>query len=210
MSLPISLATVFTFCTLNIGFALIPGPDVICIVTNSMARGRSAGAWVCLGIATALLFHAGCAIAGLSAILLGLPKAYLVVKIAGACYLVWLSVRMIRHPAVIDITPSTSVLDHPFVQGAVTNLLNPKIALFAVAILPQFIDVSRGAVVMQTATLCLLWIVSGTATNLLTAVIAAQMRRVLLARPRVFKRMQQMAGIILFGLAARIAFDRVR
>jgi threonine/homoserine/homoserine lactone efflux protein len=210
MSLPISLSTLVAFCILNVGFALIPGPDVLCIVSNSLQRGRRAGWGVCAGMATAQLFHATCATLGLSAVLLAVPTAYLAVKTAGALYLAWLGVRMIRRPASIESAPQATPFSQPFAQGALSTLLNPKIALFAVSILPQFLDATRSDVVAQTIALCGLWIGSGTAMNLITATVAAQTRGLLRARPRVFERMQQAAGAALLALAARIAVERTR
>lgn len=210
MTAPISAATALAFCVINVGFALIPGPDVLCIVSNAVARGRRAGWGVCMGIACALLFHATCAVAGLSALLLAVPTAYLAVKIGGALYLAWIGVRLIRQPVRLAAERAPTLLAHPFAQGAMTNLLNPKIALFAAAILPQFIDPARGHVALQTAALAALWIASGTAMNLVTATAAAQLRHLLLARPRLFERMQQAAGAALLALAARIALDKAR
>ena len=210
MSLPISLSTLIAFSVLNVGFALIPGPDVLCIVSNSIARGWRAGWLVCTGIATALLFHATCATLGLSAVLLAVPTAYVAVKTAGALYLAWIGVRMIRRPARLEPALRPNALSHPFAQGALTNLLNPKIALFAVSILPQFLDATRPDTVAQTVALCALWIATGTATNLVTATAAARARGLLRARPRLFERMQQAAGAALVGLAARIAAERAR
>jgi len=191
-------------------FALIPGPDVLCILSNSIARGTRAGVLVCLGIATGCLFHVACATLGLSMLLLAVPMAFFVVKLCGAAYLAWLGWRMLRHPADISSVAKPGPLASPFIQGALSNLLNPKIALFFVAILPQFIVPANGSPGLQAFLLGLLSIASGTAVNLVTASLGARTRRFLLARERLFRRIQQVAGGLLIGLGLRVALDRAR
>jgi threonine/homoserine/homoserine lactone efflux protein len=206
----IETSTLIAFTLLNIGFALIPGPDVLCILSNSVARGQRAGASVCLGIATGCLFHVACAALGLSAILLAVPTAFFVVKLAGALYLLWLGWQMLRHPLPVAGAPNASLLRSPFVQGVLSNILNPKIAIFFVAILPQFIAPERGNVAGQALLLGLVSIASGTAVNLVTAALGAKVRNFLLARERWFKRLQQAAGCVLIGLGLRVALERAR
>jgi threonine/homoserine/homoserine lactone efflux protein len=193
-------------------FALIPGPDVVCILGNAIGRGARAGAQVCLGIATACLFHVACATLGLAALLLAVPTAFLAVKLAGAAYLCWMGVQMLRAPASIDGLQSSGAApsrwNAPFVQGALSNLLNPKVALFFVAILPQFIDPARGNPALQALVLGLVSIASGTAVNLVTAALGARARRFLLARQKLFQRAQQAAGGLLIGLGVRVAVQK--
>ena len=206
----IDTSTLVAFTLLNIGFALIPGPDVLCILSNSVARGHRAGASVCLGIATGCLFHVACAAFGLSAILLAVPTAFFVVKLAGALYLLWLGWQMLRHPLPVHGAAHASMLRSPFLQGVLSNLLNPKIAIFFVAILPQFIVPERGDVGAQALVLGLVSIASGTAVNLVTAALGARARAFLLARERWFRRLQQAAGGMLIVLGLRVALERAR
>lgn len=203
-------STLLAFTLLNMSFALIPGPDVVCILGNAISRGAKAGMQVCLGIATACLFHVACATLGLAALLLAVPAAFLAVKLAGAAYLAWMGFQMLRAPASIDslqaATPSR--WNAPFVQGALSNLLNPKIALFFVAILPQFIEPANGRPALQALVLGLVSIASGTAVNLVTAALGARARRFLLARQKLFQRAQQAAGGLLIGLSVKVAVQK--
>jgi threonine/homoserine/homoserine lactone efflux protein len=204
----IAFSTLIAFTLLNMSFALIPGPDVICILSNSISRGARAGYLVCFGIASACLFHVTCASLGLTAVLAAIPSAFLVVKAIGAGYLIWLGWQMLRHPSGSAVSASSGSLRSPFVQGALSNLFNPKIAIFFLAILPQFIQPSHGHPGLQAAILGLVSIVSGTAVNLVTATLGARARQFLVSRDRLFKRFQQASGALLIALAARVAVEK--
>lgn len=202
--------TLLAFTLLNMSFALIPGPDVICILTNSVSRGSRAGAKVCAGIACAAMVHVTAASLGLTAFFAAVPTAFLAVKAVGAVYLVWLGWQMLRSPASLGSQPSSSAWASPFAQGAVSNLLNPKIAIFFLAILPQFIDPALGSPGLQAAVLGGVSIISGTAVNLCTAVLGGRARQWLIARPMLFRRFQQFAGGALVGLGFKVALERAR
>jgi threonine/homoserine/homoserine lactone efflux protein len=204
-------STLLAFTLLNMSFALIPGPDVICILTNSVSRGSRAGALVCAGIACAALVHVAAASLGLTAFLAAVPTAFLVVKVAGAIYLVWLGWQMLHAPVPLSSQAfNGSRWSSPFAQGALSNLLNPKIALFFLAILPQFVDPSLGHPGLQAAILGFVSIVSGTAVNLCTAALGGRTRQWLAAKPRLFQRFQQIAGAALVGLGIKVALERAR
>lgn len=204
----IAPGTLLAFVLLNMGFALIPGPDVLCILSNAIGRGAKAGYLVCLGIASACLFHVACAALGLTAILAAVPTAFRVVKLLGAAYLGWLGWRMMRSPGLPAPDARTGRLQAPFVQGALSNLLNPKIAIFFLAVLPQFVEPRNGHPGLQALLLGLASIASGTLVNLVTATLGARVRHLLAARGRWFQRFQQASGAVLIGLAARVAVDR--
>ena len=202
--------TLLAFTLLNMSFALIPGPDVVCILTNSVARGVAAGMKVCLGIACGALVHVAAASLGLTAFLAAVPTAFLAVKAAGAVYLMWLGWQMLRHPVAVSAGAPASRWSSPFAQGALSNVLNPKVAIFFLAILPQFIDPARGHPGLQAVVLGLVSIASGTAVNLCTAALGGRARQWLLRRPRVFQRFQQAAGAALVGLGIKVALERAR
>jgi threonine/homoserine/homoserine lactone efflux protein len=208
----IDSATLLAFTLLNVGFALIPGPDVICILTNSVTRGTRAGAAVCVGIACAALLHVAAASLGLTAFLAAVPTAFVAVKAAGAAYLGWLGWQMLRHPVRLNAAAedTASRWRTPFAQGAVSNLLNPKIAIFFLAVLPQFVDPSRGHPGLQAALLGIASIVSGTAVNLCTAALGGRARRWLAARPLPLQWLQQAAGAALLSLGVKVALERAR
>lgn len=202
--------SLLAFTLLNMSFALIPGPDVICILTNAVARGERAGMLVCAGIACAALVHVAAASLGLTAFLAAVPTAFFAVKIIGAVYLAWLGLQMLRSPAGLHTEPTDRRWASPFAQGAVSNLLNPKIAIFFLAILPQFIDPSLGHPGLQAAVLGVVSIVSGTAVNLCTAALGGKAGRWVAAKPLVLHRFQQFAGAALIALGIKVAFERAR
>lgn len=206
----IESTTLIAFTLLNISFALIPGPDVVCILTNSVSRGATAGMKVCLGIACAALVHVAAAALGLTAFLAAVPAAFLAVKAVGAAYLVWIGWQMLRSPAAVGMEPRATRWSSPFAQGALSNLLNPKVAIFFLAILPQFIDPSQGHPGWQAAILGLVSIASGTLVNLCTAMLGGRARQWLLSKPRFFQRFQQLAGAALMGLGVKVALERAR
>lgn len=143
--------TFIVFGATSLALLLVPGPAVFYIVTRSIADGRRAGAVSMLGIEAGGLVHVVAAALGVSALLASSAAAFTVVKYLGAAYLIFLGVRqLLRPPAEVDAAGvpamSTSRL---FWQGVVVQVLNPKVALFFLAFLPQFIDPSRGAVTPQ-------------------------------------------------------------
>ncbi|PTT87060.1 hypothetical protein DBR42_12440, partial [Pelomonas sp. HMWF004] len=147
---------------------------------------------------------------GLTAVLAAVPAAFVVVKLVGALYLAWLGWQMLRRPASPGAPPANGRGTSPFAQGAVSNLLNPKIAIFFLAVLPQFIEPAQGRPALQAAMLGLVSIASGTAVNLCTAALAGRARGWLLVQPRLFRRFQQLAGGALIGIGLKVALERVR
>lgn len=206
----IDASTLVAFLLINTSFALIPGPDMMCILTNSITRGTSAGVKVCAGIASGTLVHVTAATLGLTAFLAAVPTAFFVVKAAGAAYLVWLGWHMLRRPVAMGAALPQSRWKSPFAQGAISSLLNPKIAIFFLAILPQFVHPAQGHPGLQAAVLGLVSVLGTLAVNTCTATLSGQARRWLLAKPRIFQRFQQAAGGVLIGLGLKVAFERSR
>ena len=132
----------------------MPGPNLIYIVTRSVDQGRGAGVASALGVETATLVHIAAAAAGLSAALASSAAAFTVVKYAGAAYLVFLALRAFRargDERQAGRAPAAG--RRVFAQGVITNILNPKVALFFLAFLPQFVDPSAGAAWTQVIVL---------------------------------------------------------
>ncbi len=201
-----TLSTLIAFTLFNMTMALVPGPDVLCIVSNAIARGRRAGIDVCLGIACACLLHALFASLGLTTLLLTTPNLYLGLKLAGAGYLAWIAWGMLRRPAALSNTSDMKARHAPFLQGACSSLFNPKIAMFFLAILPQFIDPARGSAAAQSVLLGVICVSSGTAVNLVTACTAARLSVRLQANPMAQRRIQQIAGAVLMVVALHLMF----
>ncbi len=143
--------TLLLFAGAALALLIVPGPSVIYIVTRGMHEGRAAALVSVLGVTTATLVHTVFAAAGLSAILASSAVAFSVVKYAGSAYLVYLAVRtwVDRSGERLDVPRPAADLRRVYVEGFLVNLLNPKTALFILALLPQFVDPSRGAAAIQ-------------------------------------------------------------
>ena len=189
-----------------------PGPDVLYIVGRSIGQGRLAGLVSVLGISTGCLFHVASAALGLSALMIALPLAYDAVRYAGAAYLVWLGVRAIASKSsplqVQRVEPER--LAQVFRQGVLTNMLNPKVALFFLAFLPQFTDPTRGPVPLQIALLGLIFIGNGTVVCLIYALAASWLGEWLKTRYDVATWLNRAMGGLFVGLGIRLALENRR
>jgi threonine/homoserine/homoserine lactone efflux protein len=186
---------------------LTPGPAVLYIVTRSIDQGRRAGLVSMLGVHVGTLVHVAAAAAGLSALLAASALAFTTVKYLGAAYLVYLGVRRLleRGPAPGAGAIREQRLRRAFLDGVVVNVLNPKTALFFLAFLPQFVDVSRGHVGAQILLLGGLFVSLGLVTDgsfALTAGTAAQWLR---GHPRFVAGERWMSGGMYIGLGVAAA-----
>jgi threonine/homoserine/homoserine lactone efflux protein len=189
---------------------LIPGPAVLYIVARSVEQGRLAGFVSDLGIHTATLVHVVAAALGLSAIIASSALAFSVVKYAGAAYLIWLGLKKIFSR--IEATEVKATLQRHgyarlFRDGFIVNLFNPKTALFFLAFLPQFVEMSRGHVAMQIAFLGLLFTLLGFITDGCYA-LAAGTAGGWLKRSRGYLKLERYVSGVLFiglGLTAALA-----
>jgi threonine/homoserine/homoserine lactone efflux protein len=181
---------------------LVPGPAVIYIVAQSVSRGRLAGIVSMLGIQVGALVHVAAAAAGLSAILVRSATAFDAVKYAGAAYLVFLGVRRLRGDDAGEAAPARRDRGRRrlFAQGIVVNVLNPKTALFFFAFLPQFVNVERGSVALQIATLGFLFILLAMVSDGLYALAAGSAAGWLRGRPGFLRGERIATGGVLVGL----------
>ncbi len=191
---------------------ITPGPDVLYIVGRSISQGRVAGLVSVLGISTGCLFHVASTALGLSALMLALPLAYDIVRYAGAAYLVWLGLRaMVSKSSPLQarrVDPER--LGHVFRQGVLTNMLNPKVALFFLAFLPQFTDRARGPVPLQVALLGLIFIGNGTLVCVAYALVASWLGEWLRTRYDVATWLNRAMGALFVGLGLRLALQNRR
>lgn len=185
--------------------AVTPGPGIFYVLARSLAGGRREGILSSFGTFVGGLFHVLAAALGVSAILAASAVAFHTVKYAGAAYLVWLGIRMIRtrnaEMAVSSSPPSQGALR----QGILTEVLNPKTALFFLSFIPQFIAPERGHVFLQFVVLGALSVILNTAADLLVVVLAAPLERKLKSSAR-FRRGQRTAsGLGMITLGAYVA-----
>jgi threonine/homoserine/homoserine lactone efflux protein len=161
------------FCLASLALAVVPGPAVTYIVTQSIDKGRSAGLFSALGVATGGLVHVAAATVGLSAVIASSATAFTTVKLVGAGYLIVVGVRRIltrREDVEVLAEPTTN--RKLYAQGAVVNIFNPKTALFFLALLPQFVDTSHGSVAVQFAFLGVLFATIALASDVMYALLA--------------------------------------
>ena len=194
-----------------------PGADTMLVMRNVLARGQRAGLLTTLGICLGLFFHASLSALGLSFILLSSAAAFEVVKWAGACYLIFLGGQSLwrawRHGAATLTGGGDDVVAarrgrrwRSFTEGLLTNVLNPKVAIFYVAFLPQFVGPGDPVLAKSVAlagihaALGVVWL------SLVTASIGRM--RALLTRPRVRRIVEATTGVVLIAFGARLAAER--
>jgi threonine/homoserine/homoserine lactone efflux protein len=186
--------------------AITPGPGIFYVLTRTLAGGRREGILSSLGTFAGGLFHVLAAALGISAILAASAVAFHTVKYAGALYLVWLGIRMIRsRNAEMVVSASQPAAAGAFRQGILTEVLNPKTALFFLSFVPQFIAPERGHVFLQFIVLGALSVLINTSADLLVVVLAAPLERKLKSSVR-FRRGQRVAsGLGMITLGAYVA-----
>lgn len=198
-----------------VAFTLVvsPGPNMIYLVSRSITQGRRAGLVSLLGVAAGFLVYLLAAVVGLTAVFALVPAVYTTLKLAGAAYLLFMAWQAIRPGGRSPFAPELLPPDSPgrlFTMGLVTNLLNPKIAVLYVSLLPQFIDPSRGDVALQNLVLGLTQIAVALTMNAVWVLTAGSLAAFLAARP-VWQRIQRVfMATMLGGLAVKMATDRSR
>jgi threonine/homoserine/homoserine lactone efflux protein len=187
---------------------VIPGPAVLYILARSLGQGRRAGLVSVLGLSAGALVHVAAATAGLSAILLTSATAFTAVKLTGAAYLVYLGVRtLITRPSAAGVTaPPPRAMHRIFTDGVLVSILNPKIAVFFLAFLPQFVDARRGEVPQQILFLGLLYVGLALVTDATYAVIAGSLRHWLGGRVLQSPIPRYASGLLYIGLGMGTAF----
>ena len=204
-------AAFLTFLVAALALNIAPWPDMLYVIGRSLGQGRRAGVVSALGIFCGCLVHILAAAIGVAALLRSSPIAFSVVRYAGAAYLVYLGARMllVKDSALAaDNLPKPEALGKIFTQGIITNVLNPKVAMFFLAFLPQFVNPKAGVVAVQIAVLGLIFNTGGTFVNLAVALAAGRMGDRLRRSKRAARLQRWFAGTVFVGLGARLAIAR--
>jgi threonine/homoserine/homoserine lactone efflux protein len=198
-----------TFLVAALMLNIAPGPDMLYVIGRSVGQGRRAGVVSALGIFAGCWFHIVAAAAGIAALLRSSPLAFSIVRYAGAAYLLYLGVKIILQRTHLETRelPRES-LRNIFRQGVITNVLNPKVALFFLAFLPQFVDGARGSVALQILFLGLIFDAGGTVVNLVVAYAGGAAGELLRRSPRLARIQKWFTGLVFIGLGARLAWQR--
>lgn len=201
-----------TFAITALLLIMLPGPDQALVTRNALLGGRSGGMLTVLGGTLGLTVHAGAAAIGLSALLVASAKAFTIVKIAGALYLAWLGIHMLRGAVRSGRSAESDDGAEPAArpgrsaylrQGFLSNALNPKVALFFVTFLPQFLDTDGGSPRAEALLLSTVFALLYLAWFSLYVAIVEQLGR-WLRRPRVQARIEQVTGSVLVVAAVRL------
>jgi threonine/homoserine/homoserine lactone efflux protein len=194
-------STILAFAGASFLLLIIPGPAVLYILNRSVSDGRTVGLAAVAGLELGNLVHAIAAAAGLSAVLATSATAFNAVKWLGALYLIAVGVRtLLRKPDPMDADRATTSPTKSFTQGIVVNVLNPKVALFFLSFLPQFIDPDKGSAGLQALVLGLVFVLIGCITDSAYSLLASSLRTVLL-RGRALPFVQRyVAGTVFIGL----------
>lgn len=205
--------TIWIFAAASFALAVTPGPDMLLVAARSTAQGRMAGLMTQVGISAGTLIHAIVLALGLSQLFLAVPYAYDVVRYCGAAYLLFLAWQAIKAPKEAKAN-SSSKNDLPlldiFRQGLITNLLNPKVAIFFLALFPQFLDPEKGLIGLQVMVLAVLFVAIDFAVHGVMIWIAGSIKSLPIGRWN-FKRFSgYFLGLIFTGLAARLIFEEQR
>jgi threonine/homoserine/homoserine lactone efflux protein len=192
---------------------LTPGPNMIYLISRSLAQGRAAGVISLFGVATGFLVHMFAAAAGLTAVFMAVPLAYDVLRWLGAAYLAWLAWQALRPGARSPFEARELPVDSParlFAMGFLTNALNPKIAVFYLSVFPQFVRPEHGSVFAQSLELGLVQIAISFAVNLAIVATAARLAAWFARNPLWLGVQRWLMGGVLGALALKLALDERR
>jgi threonine/homoserine/homoserine lactone efflux protein len=190
-----------------VAISLVPGPDTVYVLNRSISQGRLAGVTAALGSANGVLGHILLSVVGLSALLMTSTVGLLVVRIFGAVYLIYLGVNLLRNTAKVNgqhILPADR-LRTVWVQGVLTNILNPKVALFFLAFIPQFIDIHRGHIPIQCFSYGIIFDVIGTSWLCTVALLSGALSSWFRTHPFAVTCQQKVTGAIFIAFAAKLA-----
>ncbi len=186
---------------------IAPGPDIVAVLTRGVSQGPRAGVAAALGFATGCLFHTALAALGVAALIRSSPLAFDAVRYAGAAYLAWIGVQAIRHrdAFALEGAGDKAGLATIFRQSVIGKALNPKVTLFFLSFLPQFVQADAGPVALQMAILGLAFMAQTVVIFGAVAICSGWIGARLRARPAIASRLNLFAGLAFLGLGVRVA-----
>ncbi|AUT62606.1 MULTISPECIES: LysE family translocator [Paraburkholderia] len=201
------------FAFVALGMALTPGPNMIYLISRSICQGRVAGLISLGGVALGFVVYMFCAAFGITALLLAVPFAYDTLRFGGALYLLYLAWQAVKPGGRSPFQVRDLPVDSPrklFTMGFITNLLNPKIAVLYLSLLPQFIDPQHGSVLGQSLMFGVVQIVLSISVNSTVAMTAGSIAVFLARKPTWLVVQRWMMGTVLAGLAVRMVTEARR
>lgn len=206
-------SNLLAFAAIALGMVLTPGPNMVYLISRSICQGRAAGLISLGGVALGFVFYMLCAAFGITALVMAVPFAYDTIRYAGAVYLLWLAWQALRPGGRSPFEVKKLPEDGPrklFFMGFLTNLLNPKIAIMYLSLLPQFIDPASGSMLGQALVLGTTQIVISILVNTLIAMSAASIAVFLTRRPSFAVIQRWVMGTVLASLAVKMATEARR
>jgi threonine/homoserine/homoserine lactone efflux protein len=189
--------------------AAVPGPGIFYVAARTLSGGRKAGIASTFGTALGGLVHVVAAGLGVSAILLASAQLFTMLKLAGACYLVWLGIKAFREAGRAPPEQNApSGAKRAFCEGIMVEALNPKTAAFFLAFIPQFIEPTAGYAALQFISLGLISVALNTFADIIVVAMASSARATLARKPRLVQRLRQGSGLFIAGLGISLALAR--
>ena len=208
-----STGHLIAFALVSLGMVLTPGPNMIYLISRSISQGPRAGLISLGGVAVGFLFYMSSAAFGITALIMAVPFAYDALRFGGAAYLLYLAWQAVKPGGRSPFQVKELPVDPPrklFLMGLMTNLLNPKVAVLYLSLLPQFISPGKGHVLSQLLVLGVTQISISLTVNAIIAVTAGSIAAFLAGRPLWLVVQRWMMGTVLTALALRMATDAQR
>ncbi|TFV39529.1 LysE family translocator [Bradyrhizobium frederickii] len=205
----IDLSTLIAYILIVLGFVFIPGPATLLTMARAASSGTRVGIATGTGVAVGDVIHTSMAIVGLSAIIATSALLFSIVKYAGAGFLIYLGIRAMIDKAPIGLNGGTPAITagRAFRQAVLTEVLNPKTALFFLAFLPQFVRPEHGSVTIQLAILGVVFVLLGLLSTVVFAVGAGRLGNLLRRHPAVVKWQGKVVGTIYCAVGVRLALQ---
>lgn len=212
----LTTAQILAFLLTAVMLTATPGPDNLMVLSVGMSKGRRSGIVFGLGCALGCLSHTLLAVIGVGAILAASPMAFTALKWAGGAYLIWLGTQALRHAGAVRIEgsdsnqsqPAAESLGRTFSKGLVANAINPKVVLFFLSFLPQFVDTSRGSMELQLGLLGLLFTAQAAVLFGLLGYFSGSVGGWINRKPQVGVWLDRLAGTVFVALGVRMMVVR--
>ena len=207
----IELTQLMIFLGASFILCLVPGPDNIYVLTQGMTKSKKAAIVTTLGLCSGLIIHTTAAALGISVIFQTSESAFNIVKYAGAAYLLYIAYQAFKYrnePLDLSVQNSSSELKKLFAKGFIMNILNPKVSIFFLAFLPQFVNTQAGNIPMQMITLGVIFMIMTVIVFSSIGIAANLLSSKLKSNPNIVRYMNILTSTVLVGLGIKLALSQ--